>query len=267
MGGMSELPSPIDGRAVIHLAGPDARALLQRVVTGDAEAVSPEKIIPSALLTPQGKIIADFLMHEAPDGLFLDIHESAADGLVKKLTLYRLRAEVRISRRDDLAALWSPQAFDGAAPDPRAGPVGWRGVGPAQGEAVSIAAKEIAAGLPAFGRDYGEAEVFPTDVNLDLIKGVAWTKGCYIGQEVVSRMKRRGTIRKRTLPVRLTAPAEKGAAVTASGSTLGEITSAQDLEALALIRLDRWEKADGPVEIEGAPADILRPDWLEESAE
>jgi len=265
MGRMSEFPQTIADRAIIHLAGPDARSLLQRVVTGDAQAVAPDRIIPSALLTPQGKILADFLMHEAPDGLYLDVFAEAADALVKRLGLYRLRADVAISRREDLSALWLGWAFPGGAPDPRDPAIGWRGVGPADGEVVSLDAVEINAGIPAFGRDYGEAEVFPTDVNLDLQDGVAWSKGCYIGQEVVSRMKRRGTIRKRTLPVRLDAEAPAGAAIMAGGSTLGAVTSVRAPRALALIRLDRWEKADGPVEIDGQAAEILRPDWLEET--
>ncbi len=128
------------------------------------------------------------------DGVVLDIREEAADALVKRLSLYRLRANADITLDSSAFVV----AGTGLA-DPRSPQLPQRTIAsdkPAADGTTRQAEPEISHGIPAFGRDYGEAEVFPTDVNLDLYGGIAWKKGCFIGQEVLSRMKRRGTIRK-----------------------------------------------------------------------
>ena len=120
---------------------------------------------------------------------------------------------------------------------------------------------EIEAGVPAFGRDYGEAEVFPTDVNLDAFGGVGWKKGCFIGQEVVSRMKRRGTIRKRSLPATFAAEAPPaGTGIMAGPTTIGAISSSLGHHAVILARLDRLKAAEHYCEADGQEASIVVPD-------
>tara|TARA_R110002072_G_scaffold138415_5_gene281587 strand:- start:808 stop:1611 length:804 start_codon:yes stop_codon:yes gene_type:complete len=251
------LPARLARRAVISVEGPDTRDFLQRVLTLDFSTLETGDIRPAALLTPQGKIVTDCLVHGIEGGVFLDTHAEAADALAKRLTMYRLRADARIVRRDDLAIVSGLGAADPRheALPPRA--VMQAADAPdATGDGAQDKA-EIACGIPAFGRDYAEAEVFPTDVNLDLYGGVGWKKGCFVGQEVVSRMKRRGTIRKRSLALTFDtdAPAA-GSAVMAGETPLGAITSSSGHNAIALIRLDRLEAAEGDVMVDGAVARV-----------
>ncbi|WP_417468794.1 YgfZ/GcvT domain-containing protein [Maricaulis sp.] len=254
-------------RTILSVSGPEARAFLQRVITADVETLQPGQCRPGALLTPQGKLAVDFLLFADGDTVWLDVPAGAADALAKRLSMFRLRAKAEIVINTGLAALWSEHPFAGSAPDPRLGDDLHRGIGPATGDAATLDALEILHGIPAFGRDYGEAEVFPTDVNLDVHGGVGWKKGCFIGQEVVSRMKRRGTIRKRALAVSFSgeAPA-RGTPVMAGTGTIGEITSSHGHHAIALVRLDRLEAASETPQADGQPARIDLPDNLRPEA-
>lgn len=247
-------PARLPGRTVLSVAGEEARAFLQRVITSDLEGLEPGECRAGALLTPQGKILVDFLIFAEDGTVWLDVPDSAADGLAKRLSLFRLRARAEIVLNGDLVPVWSTAPFPGSAPDPRLGPRIQRGIAPATGagEAKSLDAYEVQAGVPAFGRDYEEAEVFPSDVNLDVYGGVAWKKGCFIGQEVVSRMKRRGTIRKRSIPAAFAGEAPpRGTAVMAGDTRIGAISSALGHNAVVLARLDklgsvtRYAEADG----------------------
>lgn len=259
---MTETHFRLPARSIIALTGPDARSLLQRVITADVDTLEPGQCRPGALLTPQGKIIADFMIFGRKDGLWLDVHESAAEALKKRLTMYKLKADVAIALDDSLMPVWSEAPLDGAAPDPRLNGI-FRAVLPvAEIEARALDEVEIIQGVPAFGRDYGEAEVFPTDVNLDVYEGVGWTKGCFIGQEVVSRMKRRGTIRKRSLAVLADSPIETGASITAGSSTIGEISAASGHNAVGRVRLDRLEAAEGTLMVGETHVRIDLPDAL-----
>ena len=252
-------------RTIISMSGPDTRALLQRVITADVEAFPVGSCRPGALLTPQGKILCDFMMFSREDGIDIDIHASAAEGLVKRLGLYKLKADVVITPLENRVSLWSQVSFSGSTPDPRLADGLFRAIGLVDNghEVRSLDEIEIPAGIPAFGRDYGEAQVFPTDVNLDVHGGVGWKKGCFIGQEVVSRMKRRGTIRKRSLAAAFDGPApQAGATLKADSATLGEITSASGRHAIALIRLDKLDAADAPVTAEELTAHIEVPEKL-----
>ncbi|WP_417493752.1 YgfZ/GcvT domain-containing protein [Maricaulis sp.] len=254
-------------RTILSVSGPEARAFLQRVITADVETLQPGQCRPGGLLTPQGKLAVDFLLFADGDTVWLDVPAGAADALAKRLSMFKLRAKAEIVINTDLAALWSEHPFEGSAPDPRLGDKVHRGIGEEAGDAVALDALEVRHGIPAFGRDYGEAEVFPTDVNLDVYGGIGWKKGCFIGQEVVSRMKRRGTIRKRSLCVNFSGEApSRGTPVTAGTATLGEITSSQGHHAIALIRLDRMEAASETAEAGGQPARIDLPDNLRPEA-
>lgn len=259
-------------RAVISVVGPEARAYLQRVITAEMDTLDTGQCRPGALLTPQGKILADFMIFAEHDSVWLDVHANAADGLMKRLCLFRLRARAEIAVHEDLIPVWSKSRFEGSAPDPRLDGKIHRAIRTA-GIAVAqspLDAQEIVLGVPAFGRDYGEAEVFPTDVNLDIYGGVGWKKGCFIGQEVVSRMKRRGTIRKRSLPAVFAAAAPpSGTPVMAGAVTIGEITSSHDNYAIVRARLDRLKTADRYAEADGQQANIVVPEdyWPEAAAD
>ncbi|HAY05374.1 MAG TPA: hypothetical protein PKV67_02920 [Hyphomonas sp.] len=248
-------------RAIVSLTGPDTFSLLERTVTHTVTDWAEGEVRYGALLTPQGKVIVDYLAHRADGGVRIDVHEDAADDIVKRLKLFRLRAAVEIARDEGLV---SAIVVEGA-PDPRSAKMPKRAVVAAAQAGEPIPrwdALAIAAGIPEWGRDYRAAEVFPTDINMDLMNGVDYRKGCFVGQEVASRMKRKGLIRKRTVRVRGGA-LEAGAEVRAGAGVIGTVTSAVGNEGLALIRTDRFAKSilakdivtvkDAPAEIEGAP--------------
>jgi len=198
-------------RAVIAVTGADARTFLQRVITRGPEDLPEGGAQLSALLTPQGKILCEFLiLDDGEGGLFIDAPESEIDALVKRFTLYRMRASAEIAKREDLriaAAKGDGEAelktlALAAAVDPRSAELGLRAVVPAgtpEPDTQAYHAARIAAGVAEFGADYGPSEVFSTDVNHDLAGGIDYKKGCFVGQEVASRMHRKGGVRKRTV--------------------------------------------------------------------
>jgi folate-binding protein YgfZ len=262
----------LDDRSVIALAGADARSLLQGLVTNDMEQLSPASALYAALLTPQGKILFDFLMVEGDGAVLLDCPQSRAEMLVRRLTIYRLRAKVEIELRPQLKVLaaWQGETLPGISfADPRLPQLGIRSV---------VAAAEVPAGAgPAGpyhshrrglgvpeGEDFGSDAIFALDGDLEQLHAVSFTKGCYVGQELTARMKHRGTARKRLLAV--SAPADlppAGTAVTAGEKSIGEITSVNGHEGFALIRLDRLEEASGaPLSAGGVELRLAKPAWL-----
>ena len=256
----SDSPARLTDRAVIAVTGEEARDFLQRVVTCPMADIGDGELRAGALLTPQGKIIADFLVHGRPDGVLIELPAAPTEAFAKRLSMYKLRAKAEIRVSEDLAVIVGE-----GTPDPRSAALPLRAIRPAaeaaslpEGDAIQAEA-EIAAGVPAFARDYGDADVFPTDVNLDLYGGIGWKKGCFVGQEVVSRMKRRGTIRKRTVRLDFegTAPAA-GTDVTLGDTALGTITSSANSHALAILRLDRLEEAR-EVDAGGLRAKVVLP--------
>ena len=250
-------------RTLIRLTGPDTLALLERTVTNSVQNWREGETRYGALLTPQGKVIADYLARRLADGVLLDVHEDAAEDLIKRLKMFRLRAQVEIAADGALAAVTSEEGDD----DPRSLKLWWRNYVPAAeaGEAIPEAnwrANRIAAGVPEWGEDYQASDVFPTDINMDVMGGVDYKKGCFVGQEVASRMKRRGKIRKRTLTVRGTA-LEAGADILAA-APIGTVTSVEGELGLALVRTDRLQKAlaEGvALTCNGQPVQFDLPDW------
>ncbi len=260
-------------RAVIAITGPDARSFLQRVITRGPEDLTPGQAQFSALLTPQGKVLADFVLFDDDDGgLFIDVPSSEAAGLLKRFTLYRLRADAQITLREDLdvAAANTSNGEElqtvglAVAADPRHPELGLRAIVPKGGpcdEVKDYHHHRIALGVPEFGADYGSAQVFSTDVNHDLLGGVDYKKGCFVGQEVASRMHRKGGVRKRTIALSFdTAAPSAGTAVSAGDVEIGTLTSVSGSTALALARIDRLSRAldtGASVTAQDAPAKIL----------
>ncbi|MFN3609284.1 MAG: YgfZ/GcvT domain-containing protein [Hyphomonas sp.] len=250
-------------RAILRLTGPDTIALLERTVTHTVAGWAEGEARYGALLTPQGKIIADYIAHRTTEGVLIDVHADAADDLMKRLKMFRLRSAVDIVR-DEL--LVSALDTDGVA-DPRTPKLPHRSIviaGDAADPLPGWDALAIAAGIPEWGRDYRAAEVFPTDINMDLMTGIDYKKGCFVGQEVASRMKRKGLIRKRTVRLKGEGLAA-GAEVRAGANLLGSVTSAAAGEALALIRTDRFARSvtdRQPVTVNEAPAEIDGAPWL-----
>lgn len=252
----------IPNRAVLSLDGPDTIALLERTVTNTVQDWTNGEIRYGALLTPQGKLIADYLATRTETGVLIDLHEDALDDLAKRLKMFRLRADVQIERAEDTYVA----AGEDGTPDPRSAALPKRIITadkPAN-SASDYHAQRIAAGIPEWGSDYRAAEVFPTDINMDVMNGIDYKKGCFVGQEVASRMKRKGTLRKRTLRIEGTA-LEVGADITAATS-IGTATSISGTHGLALIRLDRLATqtlADNGLTCNGQTATVITDtdDW------
>ncbi len=240
----------LTSRSVLRVAGDEARPFLQGLVTQDALNVAEGQAVFAALLTPQGKILFDLFLTPVADGFLIDCDAANADALLKRLTLYKLRAKIGFSPEPDLGVAVGDPAPDALASfaDPRLRQLPRRAIvrrqGPAPRADDDYNALRLALGVPEFGRDFAGEEVFLLDVNYDALNAVSYAKGCFVGQEVTSRMKRKGEIRKRTLVARFegAAPA-KGSPVTAGESTVGEILSGRDGAALALVRLDRLRAA------------------------
>ena len=257
-------PIRLDHRAVILVNGADAETFLQGLLTQDVLNLSSGDRRYGALLTPQGKIIADMIFQRSADGFLLDCDAGVAPRLLKRLQMFRLRAAVTI----DVDAELHVTAFEGA-PDPRSAAAPARRIGSASraGSEVGLYhAARIAAGLPEQGVDFGSEDVFPADINMDLLAGVDFRKGCFVGQEVVSRMKRRGTARRRTLKVALPEGApETPCPLLAADVEIGTLTSTGGGFGLARIRIDRMaeaEAADQSFSAGGRGLVFDRPAWL-----
>lgn len=259
---MTTKAAQLEDRGILRVAGEDATNFLQGLLTNDVKSLAVGAARYAALLSPQGKILFDFLVLRVPaesaTAFLIDCPAEQLGELARRLAFYRLRAKVTIADESaDLAVV----AFWGAPPsdarggflyvDPRDPRLGSRAILP-RANAAAVAsdsvdeyeAHRIRLGVPRGGVDFAYGDIFPHDANLDLLHGVDFEKGCYVGQEVVSRMRHRGAPRKRI--VRLTfrgaAPA-RGAPVVAEETPIGVLGSAAEGRALALVRLDRVEDA------------------------
>jgi folate-binding protein YgfZ len=267
-------------RGVVRVAGEDAAKLLQGLITSDMELLTQQPALHAALLSPQGKILFDFFVAKIADGFLLETARAQAAGLAKRLAMYKLRAKVDIRDASDdfrVLAVWGegPVSASETAgllsfPDPRLAALGLRVLAAATGgtDATSEAyhAHRIGLGVPEGGRDYTFGDAFPHEADLDQLGGVSFTKGCFIGQEVVSRMQNRATVRKRVVPVTGEASLTMGADITAGTDTIGSIGSVSGLQALALLRLDRAAEAEAkgePLRAGGVTIALRKPSWAE----
>src|SRR5450631_4232162 len=250
-------------RGVVKVAGDDARRFLNGLASNDMAKVAPGKARFAALLTPQGKIIVDFIAAEAEPGdgggFFLDCPRALAGALVEKLNFYKLRAKIAV---EDLSgALGVMAVWDGAAlsdfglsyADPRLPALGARTIlpphlaaevaadlGATLTDAEAYDAHRIALGVPRGGMDFIYGDTFPHEADMDQLAGVDFDKGCYVGQEVVSRVEHRSSARSRLVPVIYDEAAPMpGLPVTAGGKAAGTMGSAAGGRGLALLRLDR----------------------------
>lgn len=247
-------------RGVVKVSGEDARNFLNGLVTADVAQLKPGQARFGALLTPQGKIVVDFLITEAPGGGFLlDCPRALAKALADKLGFYKLRAKVAVedlSRSLGVIAAWDGDVVtqpDLAFADPRLAALGFRilvpeelaqkvadQIGASLVDSSAYEAHRIACGVPRGGLDFSYGDAFPHETNMDRLHGVDFEKGCYIGQEVVSRMQHRGTARTRTVRVILEGPSpEAGATILAGDKVVGTMGSTSGQNGLALIRTDR----------------------------
>jgi folate-binding protein YgfZ len=263
-------------RTVILVSGPDAEHFLQNILTTDLDRLAPGEARPGALLTPQGKILFDFLISLAGDNTFrLDCRADVADDFIHRLMLYRLRAKADISKQEQVfvSADWgddssasqsdSISVTDGRFAD---GSVRRRyGQHADDGDLAGWHTLRITSGVAESGSDYQLGDAFPHDVLLDQAGGVGFQKGCYVGQEVVSRMQHRGTARRRVLLVSADSPLPPpGTELTVDGRSVGTLGSSAGLNGLAIARIDRVKAAmdEGKPILAGEAAVTLAiPDW------
>jgi folate-binding protein YgfZ len=257
----STLADPIllADRGVLRVSGPQCETFLQDLVSNDVTAPRTGEARYAALLTPQGKILFDMIIitieENGARAFLLDCTREQAGDLARRLSFYKLRAKVTIEDRSDAIAVL---AYVDAAPridgivvrDPRSDSLGFRAYVPreqaaaAQTDTSPYDARRIEAGVPAGGIDFIYGDAFPHEANFDRINGVDFKKGCYIGQEVVSRMQHRGTARKRIVKVVFSGEAPPpGVEIKARDSLIGTMGSSRGEHGLAMVRLDRLEEA------------------------
>lgn len=254
-------------RSLIRVTGADARGFLNNLLTQSLDGFKPVRY--GALLTPQGKIIADMLIWDHGEALVLDVDPSRGGDLLRRLTMYKLRADVTL---EDVSAkrnvLVSDDVFGEAQLDPRLPALGWRAVAfaDANADAGDHDARRLALGVPDLARDAAPDEVFALEALLEELNGVDFHKGCFIGQENVSRMKRRATTRKKFCPVVFEGPSPTPMTpVLAGEAELGTIRSGADGRAMALLRLDRALEAIEAGKTLAAAGKEIRldpPSWL-----
>jgi folate-binding protein YgfZ len=275
-------------RGVVKVAGDDARHFLNGLATNDIGKLTPGSARFAALLTPQGKIVVDFIVTEAPaadgGGFFLDCPRALAPELVQKLKFYKLRAKViaeDLSNALGVMAVWggAPAASDYGLSynDPRLAALGSRVIlpPPQAGEAaVDLGAElvapevydahRIALGVPRGGNDFSYGDTFPHEADMDQLGGVDFDKGCYVGQEVVSRVEHRNSARSRVVPIAFDVAPLAGLPVTAGDKAVGVMGSAHDGRGLALLRLDRVADAMAsgtPLIAGGVAVRPVKPAW------
>ena len=287
----------LEDRGVVSLRGDDARSFLQGLTTNDINLVTPDRAIWTGLLTPQGKYLFDFFVAEMMGALVLDVERSRMDDLLALLARYKLRAKVDIT--DDSAdwivvALIGSEAdgpalagFEGRGGafaggicfvDPRYGGAGARAIMPRdvlanlddqgfeRGGAEDYDLHRLICGLPDGSRDLVVGKSFPMEHGFDGLHGIAWEKGCYVGQEMTARMRYRANMKRTMLPVEIDGPTPaQGTPVTQNGRDAGEMRSSRDGIGLALLRIEALEKFGGPDgELLAGEARItpMRPPWL-----
>jgi len=275
-------------RGVVKVAGDDARSFLNGLLTSDIGRVAPDSAVFAALLTPQGKIIMDMIAAEAPaqdgGGFFLDVPKALAKSCVDRLNFYKLRAKVIVEDLSEvlgIIAVWGGEAateYGLCYRDPRLPALGLRVILPPHLAAEAAAdlgatlmpaaafeAHRIALGVPRGGLDFIYGDAFPHEADMDQLHGVDFHKGCFVGQEVVSRMEHRGNARTRIVPVAYDGFApDAGAAVTAAEKPVGTFGSSAEGRALAMLRLDRAADAlaAGHDLVAGAVTlRLVKPDW------
>lgn len=280
---MIEMPevqfAVLGDRGVVHVGGGDAHKFLQGLITSDLDMLDAGGGLFAGLLTPQGKILFDFFITRDQDGYLIDVTADMVAGLIKRLTMYRLRADVTLRDMTDTSkvygvwgdALASTQLEGHAFSDPRHPDLGQRVIAnPIAAAMISsdhaaYHAHRISLGIPEGGKDYPFGDTYPHEALYDGLHGVSFTKGCFIGQEVVSRMEHRKATKKRIVQVQgaETLPAT-GTEIKAGPITLGQLGSTNQDRGLALIRIDRLKdvaRSGDRAHAAGIAVKFSKPSW------
>lgn len=279
---MNKIVALLD-RAVLKIMGPDSEDFLQNLITNDMKKAKEFDAVFAALLTPQGKINYEFFIVPVAGGYLLDTARGGAADLLKKLGLYKMRSNITIEDLSEthlVVSCGEAEVDDGLAEvvfvDPRSSLMGRRAVVSVAkmgafcenletGSEEDYLKRRLLHQIPEGGYDYALGDTFPHEAAYDLLDGVDFQKGCYVGQEVISRMAHRGTTRKRIVVVRGDQPLpDAGAVIKTEGSMIGVLGSQHERDGLALVRLDRAAKAiatDAEMKAEGVRVALSIPQW------
>jgi len=262
--GMTTRIARLDSRALVRVSGPDARSFLQTLLTQDVETLTPGLLRFGALLSPPGRLLFDLFLWGEAEAVVLDVAADRRDALLQRLAMYRLRAQVTVEADDrPVFAAWGGPLPDGFATDPRTPDLGGRALGaaiPAAATEDDWQAHRLAVGVPDPAADVRPDKIYPIEADFDLLNGIDFHKGCFVGQETTSRMKRRGSIKNRMLVLDFDGPPPPfGAEVLKGELRAGEVLSGRDGSAMALLRIDRL---DGDLTVEGRPVRLRRPAWM-----
>jgi tRNA-modifying protein YgfZ len=254
------LAAELKSRALVSVVGPDWRTFLQGLLSQDVETLEPGALRFGALLNPQGKLLFDLFILGRDDGCWLDVAADRREALVQRLSIYRLRAKVEIAGVD--AAVWALwDGAEGGAQDPRLAALGRRAYGQPPVDALVLDetacdAMRLALGVPDPGKDSPPETDYPIEANFDLLNGIDFQKGCFVGQETTSRMKRRGQVKNRMRAITFEGPPPAFGAEVLAEERLraGEVRTGVAGRAMALLRIDRIEGA--ALSVEGRPVTV-----------
>ncbi|QNP81066.1 YgfZ/GcvT domain-containing protein [Agrobacterium tumefaciens] len=258
-------------RRLIRVSGTGAEEFLNNLITADIENLPAGEARAAALLTPQGKILFDFLIWRDGGDYLIETGAAEQDALLRRLTMYKLRAPVdlKVETVEGVSVFWTETAPVAGVRDGRFAKAGidlFRLPGAsASGDVAAYDALRVDHGIAESGRDYALQDAFPHDVLMDVNGGVSFRKGCFVGQEVVSRMKHRGTARRRVVTVSAggALPAS-GTEITADGKPVGTLGTVCGNRALAIVRIDRIADAlasGTPLLAETVPVTVALPAW------
>lgn len=256
----------LTSRALVRVSGPDARSFLHNLLTQDVESMGDGELRFGALLSPPGRLLFDLFIQciNCIDGIMLlDVAADRRDALMQRLSMYRLRARVAVEADDQPVFVCWDGEVESFAPDPRTPALGGRRYG---GDVATNAGEDdwqahrLVVGVPDPTGDAPDDKTYPIEANFDLLNGIDFRKGCFIGQETTSRMKRRGSIRNRMLPIAFDGPPPPiGAEVLNGDLRAGEVLTGREGHAMALVRLDRLE---GDLTVDGRQVSVRRPAWF-----
>lgn len=249
--------APVPGRGFLRVTGPDREKFLQGLVTQDMGRVIREGIGYGAMLTPQGKLLADFLLVAEPEAVLIDVAEDLAEDLARRLVMFKLRSKAAVERVEGAVTRGIGPMPEGALADPRDPALGWRlyGVALEQGAPVDWEALRIAALVPETGAELVPGDSFVLELGFERLNGVDFRKGCYVGQEVTARMYHKTTLRRQLMVLSVAEPVPVGTPVLMEdGREAGVLYTQAGGRGLALMRVDR---AEGALSADGKPVAVV----------
>ncbi|MBT8458930.1 MAG: folate-binding protein YgfZ [Boseongicola sp.] len=229
----------MDGRTVLKITGSDREDFLQNLITNDVSRLK-DGMVWTALLTPQGKYLADFFLIPAEDAILIDIATPLAQSLAQRLAMYKLRADVEIASTEITPSRGPGAPSDGAFPDPRHTDLGWRAYDGRPDEVAEWDAIRVEHMIPETGIELIPNESYPLEIAFERLNGVDFKKGCYVGQEVTARMKHKTELKKGLAQVAIDGEAPLGTEITTiDGKPAGVLFTQANGKALAYLRFDR----------------------------